>query len=139
MIKSVVVALVAGSVTSVLLGSASTFHAQVVPSVVVCRHDASESQPDRDRREQALGLARAINTAEGRLSERTRAFHPLAELTNLPPTPRGFELRLYSDGAGYVFSIKDTLDVCGYAVFSDQASLLYEKTPRPAPLMAAAK
>ena len=109
---------------------------QFLPSAVACRHDASESQVDRDRREQAVTLAREINSAQGRLSERTRRFHPLAELPNLPPVPEGFELRLYTDGGGYVFSLKDVRDLCSYGVFSDQSGLLYEKTPRAAPLMA---
>jgi hypothetical protein len=138
MVKLLCVSVVSVAAIVLVLGTqrSATAHAQLLPSVVACRHDASESQTDRARREQAVALARAINATEGRLIERTRSFHPLADLPNLPTTPRGFELRLYSDGSGYVFSIKDALDQCGYGVFSDQAGLLYEKTPRPAPLVA---
>ena len=129
-------AVVGASAMTLLLGSPVSDGAQFPSSGVVCKHETSESQADRSRREQAIALARAINKAEGILSQQTRKYHQLAELPSLPPTPNGFDLRLYSDGAGYVLSIKDTLDPCSYGVFSDQAGLLYEKTPLAAPLIA---
>lgn len=137
MMKLVYVSVVAASATTLWFASPASSHAQFPSSAIACRHDVSESQTDRTRREQAVALARAINAAEGVLSQQTRRYHPLADLPNLPQTPSGFQLRLYSDAAGYVFSIKDTLDPCSYGVFSDQAGLLYEKTPREAPLVAA--
>jgi hypothetical protein len=110
--------------------------AQLLPVSAACRHDAQEQQADRTRREQALRVARAINAEQGVLAQRTRRYHPLADLTNLPDVPNGFELRLYSDGAGYVFSVKDTFDSCRYAIFSDQSGVLYEKTALTAPSIA---
>jgi hypothetical protein len=109
---------------------------QLIPSSAHCRHDSGELQPDRVRREAALALARAINSAEGMLAERTRTYHPLAALRDLPLVPAGFELKFYSDQAGYMFALKDTLDGCRYAVFSDQSGLLYEKAARSAPEVA---
>ncbi len=136
MTKLVYVSVVGASAMTLVFGSPLSPRAQIPSSGIACLHEASESRADRTRREQAIALAQAINASEGLLSQQTRRFHPLADLLNLPQTPRGFDLRLYSDGAGYVVSIKDTLDPCSYGVFSDQAGLLYEKTPRVAPLLA---
>jgi hypothetical protein len=109
---------------------------QIIPSSAHCRHDSLEQPMDRQRREAALAVARAINAAEGLLVERTRTYHPLTALRDLPTVPVGFELRFYSDSAGYMFALKDTLDSCRYAVFSDQSGLLYEKAARTAPVVA---
>ena len=108
----------------------------IPPGAPQCRHDAPEQRADRVRREGALTLAKAINAAEGALAEQTRRYHPLAKLRALPEVPAGFELRFYSDDAGYMFAIKDTLDSCRYAVFSDQVGLLYEKSALTAPEIA---
>jgi hypothetical protein len=104
--------------------------------VPTCFHDRAERDVDRQRREQALALAKAVNAAQGTAAERTRVYVPLSRLGKLPPTPRGFELRLYTDATGYVVSLKDVLDPCKYAIFSDESGLLYEKTPMAAPVLA---
>ncbi len=44
-------------------------------------------------------------------------YAPHAGLPHLPSAPRGFQLRLYTDGTAYVLSIKDSLDACKYAIF----------------------
>ena len=105
-------------------------------SVAACLHDSAERDVDRRRREQALALARAVNEAQGTAAERNRIYVPLPQLGKLPPAPRGFELRLYTDHTGYVLSLKDAIDPCRFAIFSDETGLLYEKTPRPAPILA---
>jgi hypothetical protein len=120
----------------VLTRGHSATGAQLAPPLVQCRHEASELPADRLRREAALTLARAINTAQGTMAQQTRRYVPLAALKGLPPVPDGFELRLYTDAAGYMFAVKDTLDSCRYAVFSDQSGLLYEKSARQAPQIA---
>jgi hypothetical protein len=130
MTKHVVAALLVAS-TSTLTWTPKV-SAQLRLAVIACRHDCTEMASDKGRREQALALARAINAAEGQIADRTRNYVPLAQLGNLPPTPNGFELRLYFDGNNYAFSIKDRLDMCSYGVFSDQDGLLYEKTPQDA-------
>ena len=109
-----------------LNGSSS---AQIVPSRVRCLHDAGETQVNRARREQALAVARAINTAEGRGLEQSGRFQPLAALQNIPAGPDGFTARLYADPNGYVLSLKDDRDVCRFAIFSDQSGTLYSSTP----------
>lgn len=105
-------------------------------SVVSCRHDQTATQEDRTRRAQAVTLAKAINAAEAELVRRTREYQPLANLRNLPAVPSGFKLNLYADRDGCIFAIKDTLDTCHFAVFSDSAGLLYEKTALSAPVIA---
>lgn len=94
-----------------------------------CLHDAGESQPNRLRREQALALARAINAAQGQAVQQTKRYQPLAQLSNLPDTPAGFVLRLYQDGDGYLFSLKDDRDVCRYGIFSDRHGTLLQASP----------
>jgi hypothetical protein len=100
-----------------------------------CLHDDSQAG-DRHRREQALALAKAINHAEGVTAERIRLYRPLSQLPGLPPAPAGFQVRLYTDGAGYILSIKDTLDPCRYGIFSDESGVIYQQTPQSAPLIA---
>ena len=107
-----------------------------VATVLECRHDSHEQEADRLRRQQALALAKAINEAEGTTAERIRGYRPLTALRNLPATPHGFELRLYTDGTGYVISLKDALDPCRFGIFSDESGFLYEHTPQRAPIVA---
>jgi hypothetical protein len=102
---------------------------------LVCRDDAESLPADRARREEARALLRAINAAEGRAAQATRQYLPLAKLPGLPPVPSGFELRLYTDGNGYIASAKDSRDPCHYGVFSDEDGRLYEMTPQ-VPLIA---
>jgi hypothetical protein len=106
-----------------------------VVGALSCRHDDAASPADRARRDQARALARAINAAEGRAVQSAQRYVPLNQLPGLPMTPAAFEVRLYTDGNGYVVSLKDTIDPCHYGVFTDQHGLLYEVTPQR-PLMA---
>lgn len=125
-------------VTGTMFWLAAVLRGQFAPPILraaACRHDAAALPADRARREQALTLARAINTAQGRIAQQTRQYQPFEQLTGLPPTPIGFRLRLYTDGAGYIFSLKDERDPCHYGVFSDQEGRLYEMTPQ-VPLIA---
>ena len=101
-----------------------------------CLHDQLETRANRTRRETALELADEINRAQG-VARRFGArpgqgpYKPLEELFNLPDTPEGFRVQLHTDGTTYTFSIKDTRDPCGYAVFSDQSLDIYEAVPSP--------
>jgi hypothetical protein len=97
---------------------------------VSCRHDEGALPADRTRRDQARVLARAINAAEARAVQSTQRYVPLNQLPGLPMTPPAFEVRLYTDGSGYVVSLKDTIDPCRYGLFTDQHGLLYEVTPQ---------
>jgi hypothetical protein len=100
-----------------------------------CLHDASETQANKTRRDQAIRVARAINTAENmgiaprRPGQRYRRFD---ELAMVPAIPAGFALQFHTDGETYSFSLKDTRDPCRYAIFSDQEGDIYEALPRVA-------
>lgn len=109
---------------------------QLPPPVASCHHDVSATEGDQNRRSQALILAKAINTAEADTFRRAREYQPLASLGTLPAVPFGFTLKLFADRDDYVFAVKDTRDPCGYAIFSDSAGLLYEKSARSAPVVA---
>jgi hypothetical protein len=104
---------------------------QILPSSGLgCRHDATSAPEDRARREQAQALARAIHQAQGQAAAATQRYQPLAKLPKLPSVPVGFELRFYTDGEGYILSLKDTFDSCRYGVFTDQNGRLYEMSPQ---------
>jgi hypothetical protein len=119
-----------GAVTVALATSAGSASAQVRE----CLHSQLETPADRARREQAVALAQEINRAQGvarrfgPLGEKG-AYQPLERLFNVPAAPTGFKVQLHTDGATYSFSIKDTLDPCRYAVFSDQSTDVYEAVP----------
>jgi hypothetical protein len=105
---------------------------------VSCRHHRNPrpSDVDKARRAGAEVLARAINAAQMDSLRRNRKYEPAENLRNLPPTPDGFKLNLYMSDSGYLFSIKDTLDPCSFAVFSDASQLLYQQSGRSAPVIA---
>src|SRR3954466_311158 len=114
---------------ALVLWATGSSSGQIVPRAVRCLHDASETQPDRDRRAQAIAVARAINSAEGQALQQTGRFPPLEPLPNIPTEPAGFSVRLYADANGYVFSLKDSRDVCRFGIFSDQSGTMYSSTP----------
>jgi hypothetical protein len=99
-----------------------------------CLHDLSEQPPQRERRMQAIDVAEAIYRAERRVVPRPRSrqdtYRPLDQLGTLPATPDGFRLQFLTDGMSYTVSLKDTLDGCQYAIFSDQDGYIYEGPPR---------
>ena len=99
-------------------------------SGVACLHDSGSIAANQTRRAAAQALARAINDAESRAVTANRRYVPLDQLPNLPPVPPGFELRFYTDGAGYVVSLKDSRDPCRYGLFTDQHERLYEMSPQ---------
>jgi len=93
-----------------------------------CLHGRSEQPTQRARRQVALQLGDQINMAEAS-AKLTSRYRPLSELRNLPSTPPGFDVRLFTDGATYTFSIRDGVDPCHYAIFSDETGLVYEGYP----------
>jgi hypothetical protein len=98
-----------------------------------CLHDQLETRADRNRRDKALELAGDINRAQSLARRFTRPgqspYKPLDQLTFLSELPEGFDVQLLTDGMAYSFSIKDTRDPCGYAIFSDQGLDVYEAVP----------
>lgn len=98
-----------------------------------CLHGANEAPAQKARRDAAIQLATRINLAESMIigpGPRGNRYRPLEELMNIPATPQGFELQFHTDGNTYTFSIKDRMDPCRYAVFSDQDKFLYEAIAR---------
>lgn len=93
-----------------------------------CLHGSGESAAEKQRREGAIRLARAVIDAET-VAKRTGRYVPAAQLPNLPETPSGFKMQITTDGATYSFSAKDTLDLCGFALFTDQDGFIYEAAP----------
>ena len=47
-------------------------------------------------------------------------------------------MRVYTDHAGFVVSLKDSLDPCKFGIFSDESGFVYEKAPLSAPFIAQA-
>ena len=93
-----------------------------------CLHGSAETPAEKTRRDAAIRFARALTEAETN-AKRNGKYVASGALTNLPETPAGFRLQITTDGATYMFSLKDTLDVCGFALFSDQQGFIYEGAP----------
>ena len=111
-------------------GGATSIPAQVVPRRT-CLHGADESAAERARREQAVDYATKVNVAESFTAGLLpRGFRALNKLPNLPAAPAGFEVQFHFDDRSYTLSLKDSRDMCGYAVFTDQDRLIYEAVPR---------
>lgn len=98
--------------------------------LATCLHDRNETSEQSVRREKAIKVAQAINAAEVIVvgPQRPKYRRP-EELMNVPALPQGFALQFNTDGASYNFAIKDTLDACHFAIFSDQDKLVYAATP----------
>jgi hypothetical protein len=93
-----------------------------------CLHGPEETPAEQARRRSALQLVRAINTAQAQAHGRTGVYQPLVNVS-LPATPEGFAVQFAEAPAGYVFSVKDTLDPCHFAFFSDQVGVIYTAQP----------
>ena len=65
------------------------------------------------------------------MSSGARVYVPVTELIPAPTVPDGFTLTLVTDGKSYTFSLKDTLDPCRFAYFSDQDGIIYDAIPSP--------
>jgi hypothetical protein len=124
---------VAAAVLCLVITAAVAASAQRLRPSGPCLHGANETAENRTRREKAVELADDINRAQGNARRfgprRQGPYVPLDQLLNVPEAPVGFRVQLHTDGTSYSFSIKDTLDPCGYAVFSDQSLDIYEAVP----------
>jgi hypothetical protein len=81
-----------------------------------------------DRRSAAIRYAREINTAEAIAFRQQSRYQQLDQLP-LSGLSAEYTLQLSTDGASYAFSIKDKLDACHGAVFSDQVGVIYTGVP----------
>ncbi len=89
-----------------------------------CLHGEDEPAAQRDRRLQALRVARQINTLEANGRNQAGGFQPLAALPGVT-SPQGFTIHFAGDAATYAFSVKDGTDPCAFAYFSDDSGLIY--------------
>jgi len=97
----------------------------VVAQQPSCLHGPDESPAEQMRRRQALVMARQINSAQVAARQQMNAYQPLPLLQRVGPPPVGFVAHLAVDQNGYAFSIKDSIDPCGFAWFSDQDGVIY--------------
>jgi hypothetical protein len=98
--------------------------------LATCLHGQNETSEHAARREKAIRVAHAINAAQVVVvGPQKQRYRRPEQLMNIPPLPQGFELQFNTDGASYNFAIKDTLDLCHFAIFSDQDKFVYTATP----------
>jgi hypothetical protein len=83
---------------------------------------------DALRRQSAVRFARVVNTAEARFQVQNKRYGEISEL-GVGAEPEGFHAQLTTDGTAYTFSIKDAVDACHFALFSDQQGLIYAAQP----------
>ena len=83
---------------------------------------------DAQRGQAAVRFARTLNTAEARFQAQNKRYGQLSDLA-AGGEPAGFRAQLTTDGTTYSVSIKDTVDACAFAVFSDQQGLIYTARP----------
>lgn len=112
-----------------------------------CLHDANETPEQTQRRQQALGAARLVNTIQANQpGAPTKAFFTHDQLETAPylavartkgtlqpmnfkPGAEiipGWKLTLDTTRDGYWFMIKDTTDPCGFTWIGNQDGLIYK-------------
>lgn len=122
----------------ILATTAGLSMTQQAPSSTVqletqCLHGPDETPADRQRREQAVRVAHAINAAEA-AAIRTSAngVYKRGSQLSLPEVPDNFSLVLHLNGrTTYAFSLKGFADPCYFAIFSDQDGRVYATLPEP--------
>ena len=94
-----------------------------------CLHGPKETTAQSARRTAALEFARQLNTFEAAGKSQAQRYYAIEDLPGLPKLPEGMKAAIATDGASYVFSVKDTLDACHFAYFSDQDGVIYTASP----------
>ena len=84
------------------------------------------TEPQRARA--AVQYARAVNTAQSSFHSQNQRYGQISDLA-VAAEPTGFRAQLTTDGTTYSFSVKDTVDACHFALFSDQQGLIYTARP----------
>jgi hypothetical protein len=80
------------------------------------------------RRQAAVRFAREVNTAQASFQYQNKRYGQISDLA-VGAAPDGFRAQLTTDGPTYSLSIKDTVDKCRFALFSDQQGLIYTARP----------
>lgn len=116
---------------AVLLALVGVSGARAIPSQdtqAQCLHGPDETPAEQDRRMSAFQHIRAIHWAQH--NERlTPNRQWRAEIPGLMPPPSGFASQFLVSKEGYLVSVKDRTDPCHWALFSDEAGLIYEGQP----------
>ena len=113
-----------------------------------CLHGSTERPEQQARRQQAVRVARVVNTIQanqpGRSEQRFLRHEELAASPyalrqpasdtrfNFAPGQEvapGWELTLNVTDNGYWFMVKDKLDPCGFAYISNTAGVIYTAEP----------
>jgi hypothetical protein len=114
----------------VALAVAGTLGFAAVPAQQpACLHGPASTPEHRARRDAAVQYARQLTAFEVAGKNQAQRYYAIEDLPGLPALPEGFKARMSTDGASYAFSVKDTLDPCHFALFSDQDGLIYTATP----------
>ncbi len=97
----------------------------------LCLHAANETPADAIRRQDAVHVMRAINSAQAQAFSIIGAYRNFRDLTTsgLPTRPAGFLTQLTVEGSTYALLLKDMMDPCRYTLFSDQDGLIYLGSP----------
>jgi len=96
-----------------------------------CLHGSAESADQRSRRESAMRFVKELQVNEGRFQSESGRYGSLTEIRGTALAPTGFVPRVVYDQWGYVVSVKDALDPCGFALFGDENGVVYEGRPAP--------
>lgn len=94
-----------------------------------CLHGSDETPAERSRRNEAVGYARAINTAQAQHFPVNNRYGQIEELAVTRPLPAGFAVQHAATTAGYIFSVKDSTDQCRFTIYSDQDGIIYFAEP----------
>ena len=86
------------------------------------------SPEQKARRREAIVFARQINTEEARTFFKTRVYQPLSAYPQIA-VPQRMSAQLVFSDSGYIFTVKDNDDPCHFALFSDQAGVIYTGQP----------
>jgi len=103
--------------------------AQQSRSAPNCLHGPAEAADQAARRRAALQLAHQVISTEAQANQQGHTYYVLSDLPGLASEIDGFKVQLSTDGGTYTFSIKDTLDPCRFAYFSDQEGVIYAGQP----------
>jgi hypothetical protein len=96
-----------------------------------CLHGRDESARNRDRRVHAWTFMREIQAQETYARRTVRTYVSDIRITGDKQftLPDGFTSQIVASGTAYAASLKDMLDPCGFALFSDQQGTIYAGQP----------
>jgi hypothetical protein len=112
----------------ILSASPARFEPRLTAQQQKCLHAGDETPEQATRRRLALTLVRRINSEQILQFARAKTYQPLSAFLDIQ-SPAGFSTQLIVNAAGYAVSIKDTLDPCSFAYFSDQEAVIYTAQP----------